>query len=288
MKPAQEIRFETRQGELAGLRWGQPGATRVLALHGWLDNANSFLPLAQHLDDLDLVALDLAGHGHSHWRGAGLWYHYIDFILDGFAAAEALGWDRFHLLGHSLGASIAMAMAAAQPERVQSLILIESLGPMSGELEKIVPRLQKATRSLQRDTRFGLRRFSSPDQAATARQSNGRIEIDHHSAQVLVGRSLNKKDGGWFWRTDPRLLFDSPIRWTEAQVQALLQGVTAPTLLVQADSGIIEFVTPDHQARLAILGPAQHLRLPGHHHLHMVSPEPIATAIMNHLQQTVE
>jgi hypothetical protein len=37
----------------------------VIALHGWLDNANSFARLAPKLKGLRIVALDMAGHGHS-------------------------------------------------------------------------------------------------------------------------------------------------------------------------------------------------------------------------------
>ena len=51
--------------QMAGLRWGTPGARPLLALHGWLDNAQSFTPLAPHLSQFDFVALDLTGHGRS-------------------------------------------------------------------------------------------------------------------------------------------------------------------------------------------------------------------------------
>src|SRR5204862_6383008 len=62
MNEAREIGLKSARGTLAALRWTSPseGApVRVLALHGWLDNAASFAPLAPHLPGLDLVALDL-------------------------------------------------------------------------------------------------------------------------------------------------------------------------------------------------------------------------------------
>ena len=52
-----EVRLPVAWGELAGLRRESPGRPRVIALHGWLDNAASFVPLASHLHGLDLVAI---------------------------------------------------------------------------------------------------------------------------------------------------------------------------------------------------------------------------------------
>lgn len=46
-------------GTLKGLHWARPGAPKVMCLHGWLDNAASFVPLAPQLEDFDLLALDL-------------------------------------------------------------------------------------------------------------------------------------------------------------------------------------------------------------------------------------
>ena len=44
---------------------GQQGKPLLIALHGWLDNGASFLPLAPYLADFHLVCVDLPGHGHS-------------------------------------------------------------------------------------------------------------------------------------------------------------------------------------------------------------------------------
>jgi len=52
-------------GSLCGLRSAVASGPRVIALHGWLDNAGSVVPLAPHLPGLDLAALDMPGHGAS-------------------------------------------------------------------------------------------------------------------------------------------------------------------------------------------------------------------------------
>ncbi|MFM8353785.1 MAG: alpha/beta fold hydrolase, partial [Gammaproteobacteria bacterium] len=61
----QPISVDVFGRRLTGLRWGTRGGLPTLALHGWLDNANTFNRLAPLLPELDLVALDFAGHGAS-------------------------------------------------------------------------------------------------------------------------------------------------------------------------------------------------------------------------------
>ena len=117
-----------RGGLQAGLRGKAP---RVLCLHGWLDNAASFVPLAPLLDTLDLLALDLPGHGHSEHRHNTARYHFIDYLFNVDAALDALGWEDCHLLGHSLGAAFSASISAGAPERVRSIVLLDTMGPVS-------------------------------------------------------------------------------------------------------------------------------------------------------------
>ena len=95
-----EIVLDTPYGRLTGLRGGN--GTPVLALHGWLDNAASWIPLAPHLHDIDLVALDLPGHGTSPHLPVGAEYALAGTVHTVLDAADALGWDRFAVLGLSL------------------------------------------------------------------------------------------------------------------------------------------------------------------------------------------
>jgi pimeloyl-ACP methyl ester carboxylesterase len=67
----EEVRLSLPHIELAAHLFGPEDGLPVIALHGWLDNANSFARLAPRLKGLRIIALDMAGHGHSGHRPAG-------------------------------------------------------------------------------------------------------------------------------------------------------------------------------------------------------------------------
>jgi len=75
-----EIQIELPYLKLAAKQWGNPAGMPVLAIHGWLDNAGTFDHIAPLLPDLNLVAIDLPGHGLSEHRPMGTNYHFIDYI----------------------------------------------------------------------------------------------------------------------------------------------------------------------------------------------------------------
>ncbi len=67
----QEVRLSLGHIELAAHLFGPEDGLPVIALHGWLDNANSFARLAPQLKGLRIVAQDLAGHGSAEHRPPG-------------------------------------------------------------------------------------------------------------------------------------------------------------------------------------------------------------------------
>ncbi len=114
------------------------GGRPLLLVHGFTGAKEDF---TEHLPALagagwHGVAPDLRGHGASY---APLEEDAYDLALlagDVLALADALGWPRFALLGHSMGGMVAQVAALAAPERISSLVLMDtSPGPVGVDRE---------------------------------------------------------------------------------------------------------------------------------------------------------
>ncbi|MCZ7600185.1 MAG: alpha/beta hydrolase [Gammaproteobacteria bacterium] len=118
------------------------------------------------------------------------------------------------MLGHSLGAGISCMLAAAFPERVEALVLIDGIGPLSGHEDEAAARLRRAIVARGAATR---ERGPHPsvDSAVAARLRATRMAPE--SARLIVERNLREVDGGFAWRTDRRLTFPSPLYLTESR-----------------------------------------------------------------------
>jgi pimeloyl-ACP methyl ester carboxylesterase len=110
-------------------RWGTRGGAPLLFLHA-LGPASSAAFLGLGVEPLadagyDVAAPDLPGYGGSPSLAPD------DYAVPALAElmarlADTLGWDRFVLAGHSWGGAIACHLAAAYPERVRALVLVDS------------------------------------------------------------------------------------------------------------------------------------------------------------------
>lgn len=269
-------------GELRGLRCGQAGGRRVLALHGWLDNAASFLPLAAALEGLDLVMIDLPGHGHSAALPAGSEYTMIGAIGNVLAVADALGWERFSLLGHSMGAGIASLVAAAVPERIASLVVIEALGGLGEQVENTAQRLRDAVAATHALAGKPLRVFPNLEAPVRARMMANQLGED--SARLLVERGVRAVPGGYSWGSDQRLTLPTAVRMTEAQIDVLVTAIECPTLVVFATPAQPYFPEPLRSRRAGLLRDGRLHVLEGNHHLHMESPATVAALLQPFLE----
>ncbi|MBT8048425.1 MAG: alpha/beta fold hydrolase [Xanthomonadales bacterium] len=276
MTAPREILLETSQGRLAGLEWRRDHAPRVLCLHGWLDNAASFIPLSEHLGQLDLVALDLPGHGLSEHRHPTARYHFIDYLFNVDAALESLGWKDCHLLGHSLGAAISAVYSAGAPERVRSIVLLDSMGPVSDTAEGTADRLR---RSLVKNRRGAskVRHFDSIDQMVQARRTvSGMSET---AARLICTRAARQVNGHFEWRSDPALNWVSSIIMTDEQALDLIKHVKAPALTLTATEESPWSSRAKLEQRKRAMSHARHETLRGHHHFHMDAPGEIAETV---------
>ncbi|GGD49911.1 epoxide hydrolase. Serine peptidase. MEROPS family S33 [Pseudoxanthomonas indica] len=269
-------------GELRGLRGGTPGAPRVIALHGWLDNAASFVPLAACLPDLELVIPDLPGHGHSVHLGPGAEYTSgvaVNAVLD---LADALEWEQFYLLGHSMGAGIASLLAASSPHRVQGLVAIEALGGLSETVARTAARWQEAIAAARALPDKRLRLF--PDLAMPVRARMQANQLSEANARLLVERGVRAVEGGHVWSSDQRLTLPTPQRLDEAQVSALVAGIDCRTRVIYAEPAQPYFPEPLRSQRAGLLPHGELIVLPGTHHLHMEDPIAVAAAIGDFFQ----
>jgi pimeloyl-[acyl-carrier protein] methyl ester esterase len=89
-------------------------------LHGWGMNLRVFDLLREDLADCETWAIDLPGHGRSPW-----WPEAVDFHAQRDAVLAALP-PRCVLVGWSLGAKLALSIAADFPQRVTALVLISA------------------------------------------------------------------------------------------------------------------------------------------------------------------
>ena len=278
-----ECRLAIESGTLAALRTGDAGnGVRVLALHGWLDNAASFVPLAARLPGMDFVALDLPGHGKSDPLPPGAEYSLAGTVHAVLDAADALGWDRFAVVGHSMGASIGCLVTAAAPERVSRLAAIEGLGALADAEERTASRLREAVAARRALRGKQLRVFPDSDAAVRARMQAsliGESRLGEPLVRLLVERGLRRVEGGHTWSSDPRLTLSTPTRMTEGQVRDLLRGLACPVLVVYAEPAQPYFPEPLRSERAALPADARVVRLPGGHHLHMDQPEAVGAVL---------
>ena len=278
----EELRFELSSLTLSGKAWGPSEGTPILAIHGWLDNASTFDHLAPLLPEMRIVSVDMAGHGHSDHRPAGVNYHFVDMLYEVVELLDYLGWDRCSLLGHSMGAGVATCVAGLLGHRIQNVLLIEGLGPMTQPPERLTELMRDSFRQWRSLPGKTSPVYATMDEAVEARRIVGEMEIP--SVKTLVGRGLVQKNNSYKWRSDPRLRVKSRVYLTEDQILFFIREITAPVLVIEARDTKIQRWRDFLRSRLPEVRTLKHLVLPGGHHLHLDDPLPVAEAIRDFVQ----
>jgi pimeloyl-ACP methyl ester carboxylesterase len=250
--------------------WGSAAVSRkLLCLHGWLDNAASFdriCPILIATLSIHIVALDFCGHGLSSHRPKMQAYTHADRVILVRSFVQSLGWTNFVLMGHSMGANVAVLFAGAFPELVTSCILIDGL---------MYPRRNSAPNQIreyfnQRSHLLERQRRTYPSRsAAVARYSQNNPNMPLASVEILVARgtdeieqlpednmvisqgqttgsqdqeepALRKRSTpGCAFRHDPRLSGTSLFSFSDADTAEFAQAICCPVLLLVATRGVI-------------------------------------------------
>ncbi|MFE7776303.1 alpha/beta fold hydrolase [Streptomyces sp. NPDC057445] len=101
----------------------------LVFVHGWTANRHRWDHQMEHFaQKRRVVRLDLRGHGDSDGAGAR---RIEELAADVLALLDHLKIDRFVLVGHSMGGMISQTIALAHPERVERLVLVNSISRMT-------------------------------------------------------------------------------------------------------------------------------------------------------------
>jgi len=258
------------------------GAQKIVMLHGWLDNCRTFWKLAPALNEssgAEIVALDVPGHGKSGHKSKdgppAVLPEACFYLAD---VVRQLEWKSFCLVGHSMGAAIAVMYASAFPDQVTRLVVVEGAGPVT----KPARHTSKSIRShVEGRLKFltspphGPRVYPSLDAAVDTRLETvakfpGNQTLSREAAKEMVSRAVvpqETDDGSVVFSHDPRLHLRSILFMSNEQVAALQRDVQCPVLVVLGKNGF-PFDDEWLDRMQENLRPQTVVKLPGSHHLH--------------------
>jgi pimeloyl-ACP methyl ester carboxylesterase len=279
-----ESTVTSRGLQLAVCRWGETERPVVVCVHGLLEQGASWSLVAKTLErgGFQVIAPDQRGHGHSSHAGPGGSYHFQELVADLDAILRTIDHERLVLVGHSMGALVAAAYAAARPQRVAGLVLVESFIP--GEEATGDPGQSLAT-YLDYLARPPVQPVLASLQAAAARLRAGAPALSESLALALARRHTHPATPDApervCWRWDPLLRTRAGLSAPSGRAQylGLLRSLKAPVTLVygaQSDFTRLEQVDPE----LSSLSGASRIVLPGGHNLQFDTPDALAAVIL--------
>ena len=209
--------------EMVALRaWEWPGdPPATLLLHGIGNYGRYWDFFADAVAGrLRLIATDARGHGESGKPTDG--YAAQEFVADALAVLDALAMERAMIVGHSMGGTHAIRLAAAHPDRVERLVVVDA-GP-----EPMPEGSERARRlSLERPERF---EYADEALAYLRRTSPGYSEAVYANRM----RWLFRDDAGdVVWRSSRDALASIMSSASRGGLWDALRAIRCPVLLVR-------------------------------------------------------
>jgi pimeloyl-ACP methyl ester carboxylesterase len=235
--------IETPALDIAYEAAGPDDGTQVLLLHGWPDDVRTYDGIAERLDQAGFRTLApwLRGYGETRFRSArSMRSGQISAMAqDALDLVDALGLDRFAIVGHDWGARIGYVLASLYPERITRLAAL-SVGWRPGEL---------ATPPLGQARAFWYQWFMATERGAEFVRKNGKAFArdmwDTWSPAGWFDEPTFERTAQSFENPDwvPVTLHSYRVRWGEADPDPAYADIerrakaatkiTIPTLMIQ-------------------------------------------------------
>jgi pimeloyl-ACP methyl ester carboxylesterase len=225
LPPAEELDITVRSHRLRAQRFGSSSAPLVLGLHGLSGNMKSFDFVGERLgsDALQLVAFDLRGRGHSETTPPGT-YGWENHALDVFALADALGFQRFSLVGQSMGGSVAIKAAELDGARLDAVVLVDVAGRVDPGVGVLIASMIGRLDAV----------YDTVDSYLDAVKSEGLVDpwSEHWDRSHRYG--LDEVDGGIRARVDAAAVAEDRAYTATQDPYHRWKHLTMPTLLLRA------------------------------------------------------
>ena len=185
-----EVGGDSGTRKLSALVWGE-GEPKLVLLHGGAQNAHTWDTVALALG-VPLVAIDLAGHGHSQRRDDGAYGHQ-NLAVDVVIAMQQLAPNANALVGMSLGGLTALAVAELAPQLVKNLVLVDITPGVNAEKAKAVI-----------DFVNGPQSFASFEDLLARTKEHNPTRTESSLRRGILHNARQLDDLSWEWRYDRR------------------------------------------------------------------------------------
>lgn len=302
-----ERTFKTPYGQIAALEWGNPEASKkVLCVHGWLDNAGSFEPLMPHIlkhgdnsKNYHIVAIDHPGTGLSSHKPTGSEYTTFSTIIEMRRVINDLGWNKFSIIGHSLGSHYSFLYSCIYSYQIESMISIDLEHPIGRGLQNWDVILNSSIEECFRNEYFhkddpttNIRVPVYSEEDAIKRLMDGHSNsLTVESAKILLKRGATKGSWGYTFNRDLRLrsLFvefrpddDTWRQYIKMFFHANLLVIRATRTPYRRPESLRKSYYELFEKNCRYF---RDVEVEGTHHLHMNTPETVAPEINRYLDE---
>jgi len=268
-----ERRIALPAGDFRLLEWPGEGPT-VIFLHGLSASADVWaLTMASLGGKCHAFAIDQRGHGSSPAPGTG--YTAGDFAQDALALRDTLGDGPVHLVGHSMGARVAMVAAAMRPGVFASVVIVD-IGPEAWKQNWV-------------DTVAAFDRL--PDsfadrEAAIAYNARGRT-LSPAAIERFLGRLVEQPDGSYRWRAN----FDALKQTVRLQrgrgYWREWERISDPLLLIRGETS--DELRPSVAAAMRVRNPLARYEefAETGHNIPLLAPDRLAESLAGHWARAI-
>lgn len=213
------------------VQWGDEGKP-ILCIHGITANCRCWDVMASNLSpDHRVIAMDLRGRGRSESPDSG--YSIEHHCKDILAILNDLGLEKAVLMGHSLGAFIALAFGAQHPNRVDRIILVDGGGKLSEiQMVKVFAGIKP---SLDRLGRI----FPSFEEYLNLMKTAPFLKEWTPALETYYQYEIEAVDGGVRSSLNPAHIQEERENLGKMDVSQFYEKISCPMLILRATNGMV-------------------------------------------------